>query len=78
MAKFVEDLHSGKLHREFHNGPDPTPESPKIDPSNSNHLPNIKDDKKQKAPIGTTPPESVFIKLAPSKDRYSIKYDGEL
>ena len=22
--RFVQDLHSGKLHREFHNGPDPT------------------------------------------------------
>lgn len=22
--QFIEDLHSGKLHREFHNGPDPT------------------------------------------------------
>ena len=64
------------MHREFHNGPDPSPESPKVEPSNSNHLPNIKDDNKPKIP--TTPPESVFIKLAPSKDRYSIKYDGEL
>jgi len=24
LLKFVTDLHSGKLHREFHNGPDPT------------------------------------------------------
>ena len=24
MAKFVADLHSGKLHREFHHGPDPS------------------------------------------------------
>lgn len=24
LFKFVTDLHSGKLHREFHNGPDPT------------------------------------------------------
>ena len=22
LNKFVEDLHSGKLHREFHHGPD--------------------------------------------------------
>lgn len=73
----MEDLHSGKLHREFHNGPDPTPEPSKVEPSNDNHLPNVKDDShKPKSP--TTPPESVFIKLAPSKDRYSIKYDGEL
>jgi len=25
LLTFVEDLHSGKLHREFHNGPDPMP-----------------------------------------------------
>jgi len=25
LREFVEDLHSGKLHREFHNGPDPEP-----------------------------------------------------
>ena len=24
LAQFVQDLHNGKLHREFHNGPDPT------------------------------------------------------
>ena len=25
LKQFIEDLHSGKLHREFHQGPDPTP-----------------------------------------------------
>lgn len=25
LKQFVADLHSGKLHREFHHGPDPTP-----------------------------------------------------
>ena len=25
LKQFVEDLHSGKLHREFHHGPDPVP-----------------------------------------------------
>ena len=24
MSTFIADLHSGKLHREFHHGPDPT------------------------------------------------------
>jgi len=28
LRQFVLDLHSGKLHREFHQGPDPTPENP--------------------------------------------------
>ena len=25
LKQFISDLHSGKLHREFHHGPDPTP-----------------------------------------------------
>lgn len=25
LKQFIADLHSGKLHREFHQGPDPTP-----------------------------------------------------
>jgi endoplasmic reticulum resident protein 44 len=29
----VNDLHSGKLHREFHNGPDPTKADPNASPS---------------------------------------------
>ena len=29
LKQFVLDLHSGKLHREFHNGPDAT-EAPKV------------------------------------------------
>lgn len=24
LSQFIADLHSGKLHREFHHGPDPT------------------------------------------------------
>jgi len=33
LRQFVEDLHSGKLHREFHHGPDPTqpPAPPQIE-----------------------------------------------
>ena len=29
LKEFIADLHSGKLHREFHHGPDPT-ETPQI------------------------------------------------
>ena len=28
LKQFVSDLHSGKLHREFHHGPDPTQQPP--------------------------------------------------
>ncbi|XP_064195917.1 endoplasmic reticulum resident protein 44 [Anguilla rostrata] len=57
LRQFVLDLHSGKLHREFHHGPDPTDSTPgqeenKEGPSN--------------------PPESSFQKLAPSETRYTI------
>ena len=30
LQQFIDDLHSGKLHREYHNGPDPT-EPPQIE-----------------------------------------------
>jgi hypothetical protein len=35
---------------------------------------NIQQDNRKK----TSPPESVFVKLQPSRDRYSLKIDGEL
>lgn len=28
LKQFIDDLHSGKLHREFHHGPDPTTADP--------------------------------------------------
>lgn len=31
LRQFVLDLHSGKLHREFHHGPDPTEQVPTSD-----------------------------------------------
>ncbi|CAL8101119.1 unnamed protein product [Orchesella dallaii] len=59
IKQFIADLHSGKLHREFHYGPDPT---------DSTALPNVK-------PKGTSPPESTFKKLAPSNNRYTLLRD---
>ncbi|KAE9547801.1 hypothetical protein FO519_008988 [Halicephalobus sp. NKZ332] len=59
LRKFIQDLHSGKLHREFHNGPDPTQP-----PAHGN------------AP--SNPPESVFKKLEPSENRYTILKKTEL
>ena len=77
MTRFVEDLHSGKLHREFHNGPDPTSEPPKQLEDGSQHIPKPIDNNN---PRKSTPPESVFVKLGPSGNRYSIKHGdgGEL
>ncbi|XP_012282628.1 endoplasmic reticulum resident protein 44 isoform X1 [Orussus abietinus] len=61
LKAFLEDLYSGKLHREFHNGPDPS----------------SSDDSQVTGQVKTptTPPESTFKKLAPSKNRYTLLRD---
>lgn len=56
LKQFIQDLYSGKLHREFHYGPD-----------------SDNEDNGGKQP--TTPPESTFKKLAPSKNRYTLLRD---
>ncbi|XP_063778725.1 endoplasmic reticulum resident protein 44 [Pseudophryne corroboree] len=56
LRQFVLDLHSGKLHREFHHGPDPTDVAPG----------------QQTQDVASSPPESSFQKLAPSEYRYTI------
>uniref|UniRef100_T1J2G5 Thioredoxin domain-containing protein n=1 Tax=Strigamia maritima TaxID=126957 RepID=T1J2G5_STRMM len=56
LKEFIDDLYSGKLHREYHYGPDPTP-----------------DEVGEKE--STTPPESTFKKLAPSRNRYTLLRD---
>ncbi|KAM9782953.1 endoplasmic reticulum resident protein 44 [Neosynchiropus ocellatus] len=58
LRQFVLDLHSGKLHREFHHGPDPTDSTP---------------GQEEMGEVGASkPPESSFQKLAPSETRYTI------
>ncbi|KAK6490554.1 endoplasmic reticulum resident protein 44-like isoform X2 [Huso huso] len=57
LKQFVQDLHSGKLHREFHHGPDPTDVTPGQD---------------NQEEVASNPPESSFQKLAPSETRYTI------
>ncbi|KAF7489946.1 Endoplasmic reticulum resident protein 44 [Sarcoptes scabiei] len=61
LKEFVQDLYSGKLHREFHYGPDPT--------SNHHH------DHVTQQQVQTQPPESTFAKLAPSRNRYTLLKD---
>lgn len=56
LLQFLKDLHSGKLHREFHYGPDESEKN------------NIDGPKKP-----TTPPESQFKNLLPSKNRYTFR-----
>ncbi|XP_034950662.1 endoplasmic reticulum resident protein 44 [Chelonus insularis] len=59
LKNFLRDLYSGKLHREYHYGPDPSLQVPDAD----------------QPKIPTTPPESTFKKLAPSKNRYTLLKD---
>ncbi|XP_069552155.1 endoplasmic reticulum resident protein 44 [Brachyistius frenatus] len=58
LRQFVLDLHSGKLHREFHHGPDPTDSTPGQEETGGE--------------VASSPPESSFQKLAPSESRYTI------
>lgn len=63
IKQFVNDLYSGKLHREFHYGPESTAKS----------SPDESLDMSQK--IQSDPPESSFKKLAPSRNRYTLLRD---
>ncbi|KAH9495745.1 Endoplasmic reticulum resident protein 44 [Bulinus truncatus] len=81
LKHFIEDLHSGKLHREFHHGPDPTTPPPaddaKDEPEAQKNIPRDTSDEPQQ-PVQnkiTSPPESTFKKLAPSRNRYTILRD---
>lgn len=74
LRSFLDDLHSGKLHREFHHGPDTTPGDPQksaqpqenvVSPSQGK-VTVIKEETK------TTPPESIFKNLKPSEHRYTV------
>ncbi|KAG7523010.1 endoplasmic reticulum resident protein 44 [Solea senegalensis] len=58
LRQFVLDLHSGKLHREFHHGPDPTDSTPGQEETG--------------VEVASSPPNSSFLKLAPSETRYTI------
>ncbi|KAM9436694.1 endoplasmic reticulum resident protein 44 [Clarias gariepinus] len=62
LRQFVLDLHSGKLHREFHHGPDPTDSTP---------------GQEENKEVASNPPESSFQKLAPSENRYTILRDRD-
>ncbi|EDW37878.1 GL21325 [Drosophila persimilis] len=63
LKQFLQDLYSGKLHREFHYGPDPSNNDIHPDPHTGK---------------GTSPPESKFKELGPSKHRYTLLEKDEL
>ncbi|XP_046414042.1 endoplasmic reticulum resident protein 44 isoform X1 [Neodiprion fabricii] len=62
LKSFLQDLYSGKLHREFHYGPDQSEQE------DTNQISG-------QVKVPTTPPESTFKKLAPSKNRYTLLRD---
>jgi len=66
LQDFIKDLHSGKLHREFHYGPDPVTEN--------NEVAHHPDGNKVQGQA-TDPPESTFKRLAPSRSRYTLLRD---
>ncbi|CAL8085214.1 unnamed protein product [Calicophoron daubneyi] len=71
LKQFVEDLNSGKLHREFHYGRETTTKKPQVtEQSKTPPKFPVKVEEHQ-----TDPPESVFKDLSPSHLRYTILHD---
>eukprot|EP00112_Aurelia_sp_Birch-Aquarium-sp1_P008063 Seg1883.1 transcript_id=Seg1883.1/GoldUCD/mRNA.D3Y31 product="Endoplasmic reticulum resident protein 44" protein_id=Seg1883.1/GoldUCD/D3Y31 len=98
LQEFINDLHSGKLHREYHNGPDPT-EPPQIEVHHETGEGDSAEKEGKSQEEGTDgqiqdkpssadgsgsgaktgPPETVFSKLMPSENRYTLlRYRDEL
>jgi len=81
LKQFVSDLASGKLHREFHYGPDKVTQPPaqiqQGEPQAQGG--NVKRDSAPAPQAGgkepTDPPESVFKQLKPSHNRYTVLKD---
>lgn len=61
IHQFITDLHSGKLHRDFHNPTQP--------PQTGTEAPH----QQQRRNVDGSPPESEFKKLAPGRSRYSFR-----
>ncbi|EJW79530.1 hypothetical protein WUBG_09562 [Wuchereria bancrofti] len=72
LRQFVLDLHSGKLHREFHHSPDPMQSA--VLPTSS----EAAFEKETKGTDKSQPPTSIFKQLKPSETRYSLLYKDEL
>ena len=100
VKTFLQDLYSGKLHREFHYGPDPQQEkkeekkeeekekekedekkSDEAKEDEAKHIPRetggekVEEAEKKPKEKSTDPPESQFVHLGPSKQRYTILRD---
>ncbi|CAF1043121.1 unnamed protein product [Adineta ricciae] len=62
LVEFVRDLHSGKLHRDFHE-------------KSTNLHENVDTGENSDMKLSKTnfPPESIFVRLTPSRQRYSFR-----
>lgn len=67
LMQFLKDLYSGKLHREFHYGPDPSTTSDEPEALQNLEHNRVKREK--------NPPPSQFQHLGPSKNRYTLLHD---
>lgn len=77
LKQFLEDLYSGKLHREFHYGPDKTStdESNNAENEVKTDGGNVQPNQPRKKSGTQTPPPSQFQHLGPSKNRYTLLHD---
>jgi len=83
VQQFLQDLYSGKLHREFHYGPDQEEEKANENQDNGNqgdntgnHIPREPSKpRSRQAGASTDPPESQFKHLRPSDNRYTLLRD---
>jgi len=69
LKQFLQDLYSGKLHREFHYGPDTSTTSD--EPASANEV----DTGHGRVKREKNPPISQFKELGPSKNRYTLLHD---
>jgi len=80
VRQFLQDLYGGKLHREFHYGPDEDEEKAEdneIDVGDATgHIPREKENDHNKVKRNArVPPDSQFQHLKPSDNRYSFRHD---
>ena len=74
LKQFLADLYSGKLHREFHYGPDEKEEEETNEVQDTTgHIPREREDRVKRDT--KNPPESQFQHLLPSDQRYSFRHD---
>ena len=73
LKQFLKDLYSGKLHREFHYGPDPSTTSD--EPAANDNMIDTDGQAKNRVKRAQNPPPSQFQHLGPSKNRYTLLHD---